>query len=181
MSLLTNRMAEPRMRTDDRLSTIVISTGALDDLIVFWQDGLITIVSLVQPSHMTKSQVFAKQFSSNKNSFIVFAENSESIFVLRLVVHLGTLKLWWLGQKVTKSWHLGQFLLDQLEESWKIEDSSVSVVDLEKSTDYLHPHADNRKAMARKETCFLSTVLNLEEHVLDLPRWTWWYNGVKTW
>ena len=68
MSLLTNRMAEPRMRTDDRLSTIVISTGALDDLIVFWQGGLITIVSLVQPSHMTKSQVFAKQFSQDSNS-----------------------------------------------------------------------------------------------------------------
>ena len=62
--------------------------------------------------------------------------------------------------------------MDQVEESWKIEDSSVSVVDLEKSFDYLHPHADNRLAMARKETCFLSTVLKLEEHALDLPRWT---------
>ena len=57
--------------------------------------------------------------------------------------------------------------MDQVEESWKIEDSSVSVVDLEKSTDYLHPHADNRLAMARKETCFLSTVLNFEAHVFD--------------
>ena len=126
MSLLTNRMAEPRMRTDDRLSTIVISTSALDDLIVFWQDGLITIVSLVQPSHMTKSQVFAKQFSqdSNKNSFIVFAENSESIFVLRLVVHLGNFDGWdkkkW--QKVDKRWQKGT----KRDKKWQKVDTSDS-------------------------------------------------------
>ena len=33
--------------------------------------------------------------SSIENTFIVLAENSESIFVLRLVVNLGMLKLWW--------------------------------------------------------------------------------------